>query len=236
MADGMCVTGTGWVASEPDGKKRVSFRLQTNNMFEYDDRAQKYQSKPQWIWVNAFGELADRVYKHVKKGARIWVMGSLESYEKEVKGEEYPFTVFQIRLAEFKFIGGKDDNGGDRRDDDRGRGRKDDDRRDDRRDDRGRDDDRRSRRDDRDDDRRRDDRDRDRGRDREPERTRDEPRGATQRDLPLENGRGDEKGRDEPRAKAPEKVEPDAHDDDTDRPRGPRSQPRTPPVEDDIPF
>jgi single-stranded DNA-binding protein len=247
MADGMCVTGTGWAAGEPRQDKkggRASFQLQVSNRREKVDG--EWKEIAQYIWVYCWGDLADRVYDHVRKGSRMWVVGHLASYKKDV-GKDYPETIFQIELIDWKFIG-RDQNGGDRRDDrtrdddrrddDRGRGR----RVDDRRDDRGRDDDRRSSRDDRDDDRgrsddrRRDDRDRDRGRDREPERTRDEPRGATQRDLPLENGRGDEKGRDESRAKAPEKTPADAHDDDTDRPRGPRSQPKTPPVEDDIPF
>lgn len=116
---------------------------------KWKDRDGETREKTEWVSVVVWGKLADTADRYLRKGSKVYVQGKLQtrSWEKDGQTRYKTEVVLSGPQAILRFLDSREDaerrnRGG--RDDDRGRGRDDDRRRDEpRRDDRRRDEPRR---------------------------------------------------------------------------------------------
>lgn len=66
----------------------------------YKNKDGQWQEKTLWFYVSAFGEIAERCCKYLKKGSLAHIEGSIDTYEKEKDGEK--FTSYKIRASNIK--------------------------------------------------------------------------------------------------------------------------------------
>lgn len=94
------VTLIGRPGAEPEVKsfnnsKKASFRIAVNE--SHKNAQGEWVDNTQWFPVVAWGPIAERVEKHVKKGARIAINGSLHSNEwTDDKGQRRSVTEIWI--------------------------------------------------------------------------------------------------------------------------------------------
>ena len=104
----------GRVGADPDihtfesGKKTAKLRLATTER-TYNKETQQATEYTEWHSVVAWGTLADVIDKWVKKGALLYIEGSLRTREYN-KGNEKRYTI-EIVADEMKMLGGKPTEG-----------------------------------------------------------------------------------------------------------------------------
>lgn len=100
----------GRVGADPDihtfesGKKTAKLRIATTER-TYNKETQQSTEYTEWHSVVAWGALADVIDKWVKKGALLYIEGSLRTREYN-KGNEKRYTI-EIVADEMKMLGGK---------------------------------------------------------------------------------------------------------------------------------
>jgi len=99
MADVSKFYGTGHVCSDPQLKVGQDYELFTFRIAQND-----YKGGSQFMNVKAWGNLASRMEKCIKKGSKIFVEGNLEIREFEHKGERR--ISVDISANSFEFVGG----------------------------------------------------------------------------------------------------------------------------------
>lgn len=83
------------------GRSLARFTLATNE--SYKDKNGQWQENTQWHTVNAWGKLADRIEKVLKKGQEVIVEGKLIHQNYETKSGEKRFSTI-IEASEFLLL------------------------------------------------------------------------------------------------------------------------------------
>jgi single-strand DNA-binding protein len=83
------------------GRSLAKFTLATNE--SYKDKNGQWQENTQWHTVNAWGKLADRIEKVLKKGQEVIVEGKLIHQNYETKSGEKRFSTI-IEASEFLLL------------------------------------------------------------------------------------------------------------------------------------
>ena len=83
------------------GRSLAKFTIATNE--SYKDKNGQWQENTQWHTINAWGKLADRIEKVLKKGQEVIVEGKLIHQNYETKSGEKRFSTI-IEASEFLLL------------------------------------------------------------------------------------------------------------------------------------
>jgi single-strand DNA-binding protein len=89
------------VTSFETGRSLAKFTIATNE--SYKDKNGQWQENTQWHTINAWGKLADRIEKVLKKGQEVIVEGKLIHQNYETKSGEKRFSTI-IEASEFLLL------------------------------------------------------------------------------------------------------------------------------------
>ncbi|RLB97065.1 MAG: single-stranded DNA-binding protein [Deltaproteobacteria bacterium] len=87
----------------------VKFSIATSEQWT-DKNTGDRQEKTEWHNIVAFGKQAEILEKYLSKGSKIFVEGRIQTSTYEKDGQTRYFT--EIVVANFQFLGGKQDNQG----------------------------------------------------------------------------------------------------------------------------
>lgn len=105
------ITLVGKVGAEPTS---VTFTDSDSKLAKFSIAVAEYSTKqdnpePMWIDVDAWGNLAERVLLHIKKGREVIVSGRLTivKYNKDINGTTVKMTKPVVKLSGFHLCGAK---------------------------------------------------------------------------------------------------------------------------------
>ena len=92
-----------------DGTCVCNLRLATTEKFK--NRAGEQQEKPEWHRVVLWGRLGEIANQYLKKGARVYIEGKIETRKWQDRDGNDKYTT-EIRANEMKMLGGGSQGGG----------------------------------------------------------------------------------------------------------------------------
>jgi single-strand DNA-binding protein len=91
----------------PSGEAVSNFRIACTNTWK--DKDGNKQEATEWITIEAFGKLAEICNQYLKKGASVYVEGSMRTRKWQDKDGKDRYTT-SIKCSEMKMLGSKSEN------------------------------------------------------------------------------------------------------------------------------
>lgn len=101
----------GYLGRDPETRYMPSGQAVTNFTMAHTDKwrdkdSGEQKERTEWVrWV-AFGKQAELIQEHCRKGSLLWCAGQQQTREWEKDGHKHYTT--EIKLREFQFAGGRD--------------------------------------------------------------------------------------------------------------------------------